>query len=115
MQGKTIVITGGLGALGSAVAEAAAKRGASVALLDYAPTVPEGFAERLIADDPKTLQDIGAHFGVSRERLPELKPMDLSAPLQAQGADAAQLFASRCARQAGGKPLASARLLIARL
>ena len=47
IQGKTIVITGGLGALGSSVAEAAAKRGASVALLDYAPTVPEGFAERL--------------------------------------------------------------------
>jgi NADP-dependent 3-hydroxy acid dehydrogenase YdfG len=46
-QGKTIVITGGLGALGSAVAEAAAKRGASVALLDHAQTVPEGFAERL--------------------------------------------------------------------
>src|SRR6202453_5528800 len=50
MQGKTIVITGGLGALGSAVAETAAKRGASVALLDYAPTVPEGFAERLGAN-----------------------------------------------------------------
>ena len=47
MQGKTIVITGGLGALGSAVAEAAAKRGASVALLDHAPTVPKGFSERL--------------------------------------------------------------------
>jgi NAD(P)-dependent dehydrogenase (short-subunit alcohol dehydrogenase family) len=46
-QGKTIVITGGLGALGSAVAEAAAKRGASIALLDHAQTVPEGFAERL--------------------------------------------------------------------
>src|SRR5580658_58122 len=50
MQGKTIVITGGLGALGSAVAETAAKRGGSVALLDYAPTVPEGFAERLGAN-----------------------------------------------------------------
>src|ERR1700683_1890234 len=47
MQGKTIVITGGLGALGSGVAETAAKRGASVALLDHASTVPEGFAERL--------------------------------------------------------------------
>src|ERR1700689_1810686 len=50
MQGKTIVITGGLGGLGSAVAETAAKRGASVALLDYAPTVPAGFAERLGAN-----------------------------------------------------------------
>jgi NAD(P)-dependent dehydrogenase (short-subunit alcohol dehydrogenase family) len=50
VQGKTIVITGGLGALGSAVAETAAKRGASVALLDYAPAVPAGFAERLGAN-----------------------------------------------------------------
>ncbi len=50
MQGKTIVITGGLGALGSSVAEAAAKRGALVALFDYASTVPEGFAERLGAN-----------------------------------------------------------------
>jgi NAD(P)-dependent dehydrogenase (short-subunit alcohol dehydrogenase family) len=47
MQGKTIVVTGGLGALGSVVAEVAAKRGASVALLDHAPTLPAGFAERL--------------------------------------------------------------------
>ena len=47
MQGKTIVVTGALGALGSVVAEMAAKRGASVALLDHAPTVPQGFAERL--------------------------------------------------------------------
>ena len=50
MHGKTIVITGGLGALGSVVAETAAKRGASVALLDHAPAVPEGFAERLGAN-----------------------------------------------------------------
>jgi NAD(P)-dependent dehydrogenase (short-subunit alcohol dehydrogenase family) len=47
MQGKTIVVTGGLGALGSVVAETAAKRGASVALLDYASTVQAGVAERL--------------------------------------------------------------------
>jgi NAD(P)-dependent dehydrogenase (short-subunit alcohol dehydrogenase family) len=50
MQGKTIVVTGGLGALGSVVAEMAAKRGASVALLDHAHAVPEGFAERLGAN-----------------------------------------------------------------
>ena len=50
MQGKTIVVTGGLGALGSVVAETAAKRGASVALLDHAPTLPQGFAERLGAN-----------------------------------------------------------------
>jgi NAD(P)-dependent dehydrogenase (short-subunit alcohol dehydrogenase family) len=50
LQGKTIVVTGGLGALGSVVAETAAKRGASVALLDHAPTLPAGFAERLGAN-----------------------------------------------------------------
>jgi NAD(P)-dependent dehydrogenase (short-subunit alcohol dehydrogenase family) len=50
LQGKTIVVTGGFGALGSVVAETAAKRGASVALLDYAPTVPAGFAEQLGAN-----------------------------------------------------------------
>ena len=43
MQGKTIVVTGGLGALGSVVAEIAAKRGASVALLDHAKDAPAGF------------------------------------------------------------------------
>ena len=47
MQGKTIVVTGGLGALGSVVAETAAKRGASVALIDHAKDAPAGFTERL--------------------------------------------------------------------
>jgi NAD(P)-dependent dehydrogenase (short-subunit alcohol dehydrogenase family) len=47
VQNKTIVVTGGLGALGSVIAETAAKRGASVALLDYAAAVPAGLAERL--------------------------------------------------------------------
>ncbi len=47
MQGKTIVVTGGFGALGSAVAEAAVRRRASVAALDYAPAAPAGFAGRL--------------------------------------------------------------------
>ena len=50
MQGKTIVVTGGLGALGGIVAEIAAKRGAAVALLDHAQAVPQGFAERLGAN-----------------------------------------------------------------
>lgn len=50
MQGKTIVITGGLGALGSIVAETAAKRGASVALLDHAEAAPKGFTEQLGAN-----------------------------------------------------------------
>ena len=52
MQGKTVVVTGGFGALGSAVAEGAIQRGASVAALDYAPAAPAGLAERL---GPKAL------------------------------------------------------------
>lgn len=47
MQGKTIVVTGGSGALGSVVAETAAKRGAAVALIDHARAAPEGLAGRL--------------------------------------------------------------------
>jgi NAD(P)-dependent dehydrogenase (short-subunit alcohol dehydrogenase family) len=46
-QGKTIVVTGGLGALGSVIAETAAKQGALVALLDHAPAAPAGLTERL--------------------------------------------------------------------
>ncbi len=47
IEGKTIVVTGGFGALGAAVAEAAIQRGASVAALDFAPAAPAGLAERL--------------------------------------------------------------------
>jgi len=47
MHGKTIVVTGAFGALGTVVAEMAAKRGASVALVDHAEGGPEGLAERL--------------------------------------------------------------------
>jgi NAD(P)-dependent dehydrogenase (short-subunit alcohol dehydrogenase family) len=47
LHGKTIVVTGGLGALGRVVVETAAARGASVAALDHASQVPEGLAERL--------------------------------------------------------------------
>jgi NAD(P)-dependent dehydrogenase (short-subunit alcohol dehydrogenase family) len=47
MRGKTIVVTGGFGALGSAVCEVAAERGASVAALDHAPAPPEGMGKRL--------------------------------------------------------------------
>src|SRR5579871_50724 len=50
MRGKTIVITGGFGALGRVVAEVAAARGASVAVLDHAPGPPDGLTERLGAD-----------------------------------------------------------------
>ncbi len=47
VKGKTIVVTGAFGALGGAVAEAAAKQGASVAALDYASAPPPGLQERL--------------------------------------------------------------------
>ena len=47
MRGKTIVITGGFGALGRGVAQAAAARGASVAALDIGATPPAGLAEQL--------------------------------------------------------------------
>ena len=47
LEGRTIVVTGGFGALGSVVAETAARRGASVAALDHAPSPPAGLADRL--------------------------------------------------------------------
>jgi NAD(P)-dependent dehydrogenase (short-subunit alcohol dehydrogenase family) len=47
MRGKTIIVTGGFGALGRAVAEAASQRGANVAALDVAPQAPAGLVERL--------------------------------------------------------------------
>jgi NAD(P)-dependent dehydrogenase (short-subunit alcohol dehydrogenase family) len=47
MRGKKIVVTGGFGALGRVVAEVAAARGASVAVLDHASGPPEGMNERL--------------------------------------------------------------------
>ena len=50
MRGKTIVITGGFGAFGRVVAEAAAARGSSVAALDHAPGPPDGLTERLGPD-----------------------------------------------------------------
>ena len=52
MKGKTIVVTGGFGALGSGVAAAAVDRGASVAVLDVAPSAPQALADRL---GPKAL------------------------------------------------------------
>ncbi len=47
MRGKTIVVTGGLGALGRVVAETAANRGASVAMLGHAQAAPQEFVARL--------------------------------------------------------------------
>jgi NAD(P)-dependent dehydrogenase (short-subunit alcohol dehydrogenase family) len=52
MKGKTIVVTGGFGALGSGVAAAAVDRGASFAVLDVAPSAPRALADRL---GPKAL------------------------------------------------------------
>ncbi len=45
LDGKTIVVTGGFGALGRVVAATAAARGASVAVLDHHPSPPEGAVE----------------------------------------------------------------------
>jgi NAD(P)-dependent dehydrogenase (short-subunit alcohol dehydrogenase family) len=50
IQGKTVVVTGGFGALGRVVAAVAADRGASVAALDHAAQPPNGLAERLGAN-----------------------------------------------------------------
>jgi NAD(P)-dependent dehydrogenase (short-subunit alcohol dehydrogenase family) len=41
LQGKTVIVTGGFGALGRVVAEEASKRGASVAILDHAASHPD--------------------------------------------------------------------------
>jgi NAD(P)-dependent dehydrogenase (short-subunit alcohol dehydrogenase family) len=47
MKGKVVVVTGGFGALGRAVAEAASQRGALVAALDVAAQPPAGLTDRL--------------------------------------------------------------------
>jgi NAD(P)-dependent dehydrogenase (short-subunit alcohol dehydrogenase family) len=47
LNGKTIVVTGGFGTLGRAVASAAVSRGASVAVLDVAPSAPPGLEAQL--------------------------------------------------------------------
>jgi NAD(P)-dependent dehydrogenase (short-subunit alcohol dehydrogenase family) len=47
MRGKTIVVTGAFGALGRAVAAAAAERGANVAAIDHATSPPAGLVEQL--------------------------------------------------------------------
>jgi NAD(P)-dependent dehydrogenase (short-subunit alcohol dehydrogenase family) len=77
LQGKTIVVTGGAGALGQVVAEEAAKRGAAVAVVDFIAGPPAGFVERLGAkalvicgidltqpDPPtKAMAEVKAKFG----------------------------------------------------
>ncbi|MBR0962942.1 SDR family oxidoreductase [Bradyrhizobium diazoefficiens] len=47
MQGKIIVVTGALGALGKVVAETAQSRGARIAGIDYAPSQLQATPERI--------------------------------------------------------------------
>jgi NAD(P)-dependent dehydrogenase (short-subunit alcohol dehydrogenase family) len=73
MNGKVVVITGALGALGKVVAESALARGAKVAGIDHAPSQTPAAADRL-----------------------ELGGIDLSDPLAANNAiDAAALHFGR--------------------
>ena len=50
MKGRAIVVTGGYGALGQVVAQAASRRGARVAALGRAAAPPAGLSERLTPD-----------------------------------------------------------------
>jgi NAD(P)-dependent dehydrogenase (short-subunit alcohol dehydrogenase family) len=72
MDGKAVVVTGALGALGRVVVEAALKRGAAVAGLDHAPSRIEPTPERIelggvdLSDAAQAKQAIDAaarHFG----------------------------------------------------
>ena len=72
MDGKAVVVTGALGALGRVVVEAALKRGAGVAGLDHAPSRIEPTPERIelggvdLSDAAQAKQAIDAaarHFG----------------------------------------------------
>ena len=72
MNGKVIVITGALGALGRVVAETAVARGARVAGVDHAPSQAAATAERIelggvdLSDSvqaKKAIDSAAAHFG----------------------------------------------------
>lgn len=72
MDGKVIVITGALGALGRVVTETAQKRGARVAGIDHAPSQVEATAERIELGDvdlsdaeaaKKAIDTAASHFG----------------------------------------------------
>jgi NAD(P)-dependent dehydrogenase (short-subunit alcohol dehydrogenase family) len=72
MNGKVIVITGALGALGRVVAETAVQRGARVAGVDHAPSQMATTPERIelggvdlsdAAQARKAIDAVGAHFG----------------------------------------------------
>jgi NAD(P)-dependent dehydrogenase (short-subunit alcohol dehydrogenase family) len=72
MDGKVIVITGALGALGRVVAEAAQKRGARIAGIDHAPSEMAASAERIELGDvdlsdpsaaKQAIDEAASHFG----------------------------------------------------
>jgi NAD(P)-dependent dehydrogenase (short-subunit alcohol dehydrogenase family) len=72
MNGKVVIITGALGALGKVVAETAAQRGARVAGIDHAPSQMAASAERIelggvdlsdAAQAKKAIDAAAAHFG----------------------------------------------------
>jgi NAD(P)-dependent dehydrogenase (short-subunit alcohol dehydrogenase family) len=72
MNGKVVVITGALGALGRVVAEEAVAQGARVAGVDHAPTQVPGTPDRLelggvdltdSAQAKKAIDAVAAHFG----------------------------------------------------
>jgi PAS domain S-box-containing protein len=70
-------------------------------------TLVESAPELIVLIDRETGHFVDANenalrfFGVGRERLPELKPRDLS---QGRGVDTSQLFSTRCERAAAGEP-----------
>jgi NAD(P)-dependent dehydrogenase (short-subunit alcohol dehydrogenase family) len=72
VQGRVIVVTGALGALGKVVAETALSRGARIAGIDYAPSQVPATADRLeiggvdLSDEAQAMTAIEAaakHFG----------------------------------------------------
>jgi len=72
MQGKVLVITGALGALGSVVADEALARGARIASVDHAPTQVPAAPDRLelggidltdAAQAKKAIEAAAKHFG----------------------------------------------------
>jgi diguanylate cyclase (GGDEF)-like protein/PAS domain S-box-containing protein len=72
-------------------------------------TLVESAPELIVLLDRETGHFVDANenalrfFGVTRERLPELKPKDFSPVLQGRGVDASQLFTARCERAAAGE------------
>src|SRR5215475_1230889 len=72
MNGKVVIITGALGALGKVVADTAAQRGARVAGIDHAPSQMAASAERIelggvdlsdVAQAKKAIDTAASHFG----------------------------------------------------